>query len=393
MTASRFIAQSESHIPITSVPLESLKRFLKLRNWRLNDDRVGSLLVYGGPQDDSGRPIILTLPATAEFEDTPEMISKVLCVLAALERTSVRSICEVISNLGCDFLRQRIISPSNSASIPLKTADRLLGTLSDLIDYAACLEEDPQPFYERRRKIGKTFTEKCRFGQTFMGSFGISIQMPIPPSLNNNSEQTPFERRVMIRIARGLLSISRGLQEADVGILTQAYRQGFNADLFETMLEMAEVLDNHNMEFQFLWSPEFPSPAEVRMSTPLSFSSEAIKPLVESAAKSLRSSCESRETTIEGPIVQLRIDEGSNDEDAIEPGAIKSGRRIICIQWELEHNRFANIRVPLPLENYKQACDAHRDGKLVSIRGRPEKAGKFYYLTSPSAFSVLDRIS
>lgn len=380
-------SQPESHSSITPVSLEALKRFLKLNQWHLKPNRIGNLLMYEGAVDDAGRPILLTLPTSAELEDAPEIISKVLNLLAAIRRTSTQAISEEINNLSCDFLRQRIITPSNSVSIQLKTAEKLLGTLNDLIDYAACLEEDPQPFYGRRRKIGKTFTERCRFGQTFMGSFGMSILMPIPPSLDNNSEQTPFERRIMIRIARGLLSIAKGLQEADVSVLTKGYQQGFNANLFESMLEMAKALENHNFEFQFAWSPEFSLPDDVRMNTRLFFSPEVMGPLIESAAKSLRSSSESKDTVIEGRILQLRI-EGANDEDAIE-GSMDSGRRIICVEWELEHKRFVNIRVPLSIENYKQACDAHRDGKLISIRGRPEKPGKYYYLASPSAFSIL----
>ncbi len=390
MTASRFIAQSETHPSMSSVPLESLKRFLKLNQWQLKSDRIGNLLVYEGPLDDIGNPILLTLPITAEFEDTPRLIFKVLNALSIINQTSIQAVCEEINNLSCDFLRQRIITSSNAFSIPLKIANQLLFVLSDLIEYSACLELDPQPFYGRRRKVGKAFTERCHFGQTFMGSFGISIQMPIPPSWNNSSEQEPFERRVMVRIARGLLSISKSLQEADVGILTQDYRQGFNANLFETMLEMAKILENHNMEFQFAWSSEFSPPADVKAVTRLSFCPEVIGPLLESAGKSLRSSSESKDTVIEGQITQLRIDEAAGDEDILEIGTADSSRRIVSVAWELESSKIVNIRIPLSTDDYKKACNAHRDDKKISVRGRPEKPGKYYYLASPSEFRVLE---
>jgi hypothetical protein len=36
--------------------------------------------------------------------------------------------------------------------------------------------------YTKGRKIGKEYTHKCRFGHTFQGSFGLTIEMPLPPS-------------------------------------------------------------------------------------------------------------------------------------------------------------------------------------------------------------------
>jgi len=41
------------------------------------------------------------------------------------------------------------------------------------------------------------------------------------------------------------------------------------------------------------------------------------------------------------------------------------------------------------MDQYRRACDAHRDEKRISIQGTPEKKKRFLYLTSPKDFKVL----
>jgi hypothetical protein len=84
--------------------LEALKRFLKLKNWRLTEYSNDTLLMYEGPVDDRNRPITLVLPANAEFADTQSVIAKAVRLLAAIERCSIVDLEETINKLGPDFL-------------------------------------------------------------------------------------------------------------------------------------------------------------------------------------------------------------------------------------------------------------------------------------------------
>ena len=62
---------------------------------------------------------------------------------------------------------------------------------------------------------------------------------------------------------------------------------------------------------------------------------------------------------------------------------------MIIIERETERGRSSLIRATLSPEEYRSACDAHRDGKTVSIKGKPEKPGKYLILTSPSDFKIV----
>ncbi len=47
------------------------------------------------------------------------------------------------------------------------------------------------------------------------------------------------------------------------------------------------------------------------------------------------------------------------------------------------------MEIKSAIDQYRRACDAHRDEKKISIIGIPEKKRRFLYLTSPKDFKVL----
>lgn len=370
--------------------LDALKRYLKLKNWSLSGANDNSL-VYEGLADDINRPIRLVLPMNTEFEDSPVMISKAIKLLAAIGRCSIDSMCQTIMNSGCDFLRPRILTASNTSSISLDVGKKVINDFYGLIYDSACLEEDAQPFFAKRRGIGKKYAERCRLGQTFPGSYGFSIEMPLSPSLSENIEQIPFERRIMIRIARGLLAIRKSNQEANVSILTNDYKRGFNANLYEIMQDLMQSLQDHQIEFTFAWSPEYVLPQELENMTAIRLVPASVLPFLESATKSLRRSDESRDTTIIGKIVQLHGD-GKIGEELDDLESSFNDKGMIVIEWETEKGKPRLIRVKLSQEDYRLACDAHRDEKMISIKGKPEKPGKYLILTSSTDFRILNEV-
>jgi len=370
--------------------LDLIKRFLRARGWERIEQLNDNLLLYKGPLDDTKSPILIALPATANAIDNKQMITKALNLLAAIEDRSIQEVSEEIANLGSDFLRPKIIFPTNAASLPLMEIKSTIDNLTNLIKYSACMEEDNQPYFSKSKRIGRIMAEKCRFGQTFIGSFGMSIEMPIPPPSSDISRQVPFERRLMERIARGLMTIHKAIKEADPKILTGDLQRGFNANLYESMQKLIEVVPNSHMEFSFSWSLEYPLAEDLKSSSKLRFSSVEITPFLESAAKTLRTCSESEEVVIQGRIIQLHADSPLTDDDIEESESLSNeDARLIVVHWENEKGKFNSIRIPLTMDQYRRACDAHRDEKKISIQGTPEKKKRFLYLTSPKDLKIL----
>src|SRR5208282_1846916 len=73
-------------------------------------------------------------------------------------------------------------------------------------------------------KLGSTnrtlvYADSCRFGHTFRGSFGFTIESPvipnIEPTLPQIEQPAPFERRVMQRFAHAVRVVSEAVRSDD----------------------------------------------------------------------------------------------------------------------------------------------------------------------------------
>lgn len=377
----------QNNIPIERLDL--IKRYLRNNHWTRIESKNSKLLIYQGPLDDHGIPIKIALPSSGEFEDTKQIVHQIIELLACLQNKTTSEIIEEIINFGCDFLRQRIITPTNSSSLPLNELNHLIHGLTNIIKYSARMEEDSQPFFARSTGKGKAISDKCRFGQTFIGSFGLSIEMPIPPSPEEKSKQIPFERRVMERTARGFHIVKKALQEADVSILINGYKDGFNANQYEILKKSLEAIPNYHLELDFSWSTEYPPSSDLLHLSPIRFASSDALPFLETAGKSLRKLSESEPVTVEGKIIQLQAKGPLDDEDSDDSIINDGDSPQIVIDWQMKQGKSIAIRVVLSPDEYRKACNAHRDEKMVSVHGTPEKGKKFLYLTSPTEFNVL----
>jgi hypothetical protein len=82
-----------------SLKLDALKRFLKLRNWRLMECSNDTTLMYEGSLDDLNCPITLVLPAHTQFSDFQRVITKAVNLLAAVECCSTLELEKIINSL------------------------------------------------------------------------------------------------------------------------------------------------------------------------------------------------------------------------------------------------------------------------------------------------------
>ncbi|MGC8541536.1 MAG: hypothetical protein ACP5QA_13035 [Phycisphaerae bacterium] len=381
-TAERILPTANPNIGV-----EDVTAVIRSLGWTKTNHPNPNFLVYENGVDDNGDPIKLVLPNGNDFADAPDKIASAINLIAWKRGSTVEEIMQLIRNRGTDIFRQRLIGNTKITGLPLELAATVIGHLRELVYYSACAEEDPQPFFEKGRKIGRDYTTLCRFGHTFAGSFGLSIEMPIPPNPRSNLIQAepsaPLERRIMYRIMRGLITASKGVREGEVAILTDNYATGFNANLCETMAGLTEVLAGLKSEYSMLWSPEFQVADDLRDAQPVMIDPGEFRRFFESAAKSLRKVKESQETAITGSIIQLRADLEDDGGENLFHG------RKITIKWDIGTGRSINIRAALNADDYKLACDAHKDNRMVQITGIPEKLGKSWDLTSPKHFRVL----
>ena len=367
--------------PQPLVRVADLALYLRKQGWQRVAHPNERLLVFEKSLDgDRARKLVFA--SRDEYADAPALIANALEVLADEQGMSWQQLARSVHSIDRDILTVRLISAqASSGGLPLDAAAKLVSQLRDFLSYAACVEESPRAYFPKATAIGRQYAEKCRFGHTFPGSFGFTIESPTGIAFSAPEETpAPFERRVMGRILRGLTDLHYAVQSGELEILTSRYGQGLNANLCEVLEDTLKQSDDTELEYSVAWSPEWPVAPDLRGVRSVRLEQRAAS-FLGAAARQMRHLEESKSQTISGRVVALQSEASGSEED-------EELDQIATILWEEKRGRKLRVRVALEAGDYTRACDAHKAGLLVSVTGRIEKVGKFWTLMAPSAFEV-----
>ena len=272
-------------------------------------------------------------------------------------------------------------------SLPFDVAAETISGLKEFMGYAAYTEFDPQPFFDKAGSAGSQFTKHCRFGHTFRGSFGITVECPVTITdtpllpMGANEPVIPFERKVFVRVAYGMVNLHVSIDKDTLDPMVAGYHKGFSANMCRALAEVYEKADGRRIEYDISWSPELATPVEKEWK-PFVFEGRAYE-FARAAATELERVEKFPDSVVEGRVVVLRSETppGLDEQQKFE--------HVITMFWERAKDQEVRIRVPLSPQQYMQACDAHKDGRAIRIFGVPEKQGKFWILTKPHDFTVL----
>jgi len=367
------------------IRIEDLTAYLARRGWQRTTEKRERYLTFVGPTADDGKRILMIVPQMNDQDDSYQRVTEALEQLSILEGRPLDELVQSIRNLDKDVLRVRILTgPKESGSLSFDVALGLVQGLRDFLSAAAVNEESPKPSFAKATSAGRHYLERCRFGQTFTGSFGLTIESPVTltsPALPLSGEiAASFERRVMLRVARALASTRDAVLSGDVGPLAIGFLVGLNANMCDAILEMPQEILEGETEYSIIWSPEVEPPDDVIDANAIRLGPKSYSYL-EAAARMLRVE-QSKDVVVRGRVVQLRSETAPADEDQDQ-----SGERTITILWEQDDAPQTRVRVSLDAASYKLACDAHKEGRLVSVKGKLEKQGKFWTLMSPHDFA------
>lgn len=369
-----------------TIPLSTLRRFLTLNGWRQVADVKRGIDVFKLGSG-AGPEVEIVLPQQAAGSDTLRRIADALRTLAQIGDQDLAALTALIRAVAIDVLRSTVPDALvRNEAIHLDVAEGFIKNVKQLLSAAATTELSPEPFFGRIKKEAKEFADDCRFGHTFRGSFGFTIETPVLPNKSPTMEivdQTPpFERRVMQRIARGLKTVQVAATEQDAAPITNNFRTGLSANMCEELVDIAEAVKGECLRFEFAFSPEWRVSPDIVIGERFEVSTAHVD-LVKDAAKKLRLQEFERDRVIRGRIVRLKSDK--DPSDLLQP----TGAREITINWESTDFGEINVRVLLAPAEYLQAVEAHKTGRQVSVGGLIERIGKTWRLSQPRAFTLL----
>ncbi len=355
--------------------------FLRTSEWVLSDSTSQRYTLWQRPSGE-GEPFEVLVPMSAEAQDFPQRIADALSTLEIVEGRPQEEILEDLLTPNADIVRIRTAGPdSHDGSLPFEDAVELVSHAREMLLAAACATVEPRPWFETRKPAEVTeFVRRLRMGQTARGSFVMTIQCRVPPALGQCvleavHDVDPFERRVMHKLSLGLDVMQRAASDTaargELNAFRQAVGQGLSANLCNAVAGLVGRAEDQSVEVSFTW-------ARVRKPRPNSLSRVRFAPdtfpIIREAGRVLKEESPRPEFELEGPLVRL-------DRDRSEPGTITVGGFV--------DGRPRKVRVDLGEDDYRRACDAHREGNLVRCIGTLVRERRTFVLREPREFTVL----
>ncbi len=399
------ITRAPSAAPESVTPA-ALRRYLLALGWRPGDlanqpkvdldspaarallreqPRLGrSFDVFIRGDDPAG--VELVVPHTLDMVDAQRLITRVLRALAEIRRATLLEIVTDVLSVGFDVIMSTI--PTEyvvQETVAFDRARHLINGMREVLASTATTELEPRPFFSRLKKEGAEYADHCRFGHTFRGSFGFTLESPIVAPLQRELEgiepAIPFERRVVTRFARGLQVIHAATAAQRPELIVEASRVAFGANACEHFADMLEET-SERMTFAVAFSPEWHLHNRAELSQSFAVGPQHVE-VTRAAAKQLRDQLKPWQETVVGRVVQL-----ANHEDPSDLFG-QSGEREVVIQWNGGELGVIHVRASLAPKDYLAAIDAHASGKIVSVSGLLDRRGRRWMLVNVSTFAVL----
>ena len=369
------------------VSLSLVRRYLQASGWHV-ERRGRKYSLYARPVDQE--ILELPVPNRRDAASAPALYN-IVRTLSQLENKSEQDVIFALTSFPFDVIRstlpERLVSYD---SIALDVASKYISTTKRLLAASATVEINPRQHFFRVRKEELVYANQCRFGHTFRGSFGFTIESPFSDSIEDDLSRVrpslPFARRVVQRLANGFTTIEEATRKEDSNIIISRYETGLNANMCDDLVSLFDVADKTEIIFSFTWSPQLEVPDTLREHLRFSIDAKAVEILKEAGSR-LRIFEKQMPKTVTGLVIRLRSEQKPSDS------SIFSEDRDVVIRWVSAEFGRLNVHVALSSHDYLLAVTAHHDGEVVSVSGLLEKVGRKWVLHNPRNFVVGDPIS
>ncbi|MFJ6677464.1 hypothetical protein ACIQMJ_40745 [Actinosynnema sp. NPDC091369] len=328
------------------------------------------------------------------------LIGSVVSRLARAERRDVKTTADAVRYVRFDVAHLRAVNDYRIIDkIPLETATKLIGSARTMLRATATTARlERAQIGGSYSRIGDDVVREAFMGHTERGSFIIPVLVPIPepeqpdpgqPTLYDEHEDPirykaasePFERRVVRTFAQSMQAVHDIVVEPGRTPNTdQMHELVYRGVSREFCTALVNVLDESAIgEFETTvdWAPVVPAPDT--MPRQVSISAEAVD-LVRSLAERLRQQKAPSKQMFSGTIVQFRHEDHDDPFGEIAVSTMRRGRP-------------SEVRVRLPLEDYRKAWEWHNAGRAVLVEGLIRRSpGKPGIVDDPARFQPLDEL-
>ena len=243
-------------------------RYLKDTGWEQFPSKKTKVKVY---QYENMKGFYqVNLPVDKTLSDYKEAMYRAVQTVAEAENREFQSILLSLLNPSSDILKIRLANPNiESGNIPFDDAIRVYDNTKKLLAAAAQDVLHPRKYHQGRMEDAVSkFLSECRFGQTEVGSYVISIVCPFAEvdeqeeyqqlSIFSNEEKcaNSLTRKVTSRVMENLYQIKKNVDEDNMDeLISQTEKCNISSNFYEALMNLNENPEGTDVEFMAEWSP------------------------------------------------------------------------------------------------------------------------------------------
>ena len=369
---------------ISNLKFTELQAYLRNTGW--NRVAMGKNNIALFQKEIAGNYYETVLPLSKDFADFNARIYDVLNELASAENREPDQILTDLSLPPADVVRFRVRNrDTNGGTISFLEGFNLLENAKKALLTTASDILQPEKYHKRLGLKGaQQFIEECRLGQTEKGSFVAAV---ICPFINHTQDDKPqqlsifnhslefansFTRKVTTRLMDALSGIKSAIDNGEENkIIDQEGPEMVSANFLESILDLNPTKENSEIEIITSWSV-FANPGSQPTSS-IKFSNDYI-PVFENMISKIKPPDEGINDVFIGRVSMTKADP--------DPYTRTEGE--ILFNYLLgDEEKVAKAKIILDKQSYSLACEAHKNGKTVRVKGRLVSSGRGKVIEAP----------
>lgn len=327
------------------------------------------------------------LPLSKDYSDYSYRIVDVLDSIAQAENREIHQVLTDLSIPPADTVRFRVVNRDTfGGTISFLEGFSLLESAKKALFTTACDIVQPEKYHKRLGLKGaQQFIEECRLGQTEKGSFIASIICPFinqtsedraqQLSIFNQSEEFKLSltRKVTTRLMSSLAEIKSAIDRGEENRIVELEGENIiSGNFLESIVELNSNKETTEIEIITSWSVF--AEEQPKIARAIKFSNDYI-PVLENIISKIKPIDKGFEDDFIGKISLTKADPDVH---------FRTEGEIILNYITGDEERVSKARVVLGNEDYDKACEAHKQGKSVKIKGKLITSGRSKTIENPS---------
>lgn len=338
--------------------------YLSQKGWKTVTRKRQDIRVFQISQNDSF--FQTTIPFDNSLSDFCDVMFESVKAVARFENKTIDQVFLCLSNPDSDILKIRIEKDDiRQGSILIDDAINVFEGAKKLLWAAA--QDVIRPSLMHRGRVDSTvsdFVSKCRFGQTEVGSYIVSVVCPIVEDAKKEEQlllfdsedyQDSFARKVTTKVMRSITKVKNEIDDGTFSSIFEKEDDAISSNFCEALIGMNLNEVDTTIEVESYWSPKIPILEEVPSFVSLNHNYYA--PIISAVSRIKEKSNE--QITIHGKVKKLTA----------SPDLLKRESGKISVVYLNADNNARTITATLARDDYDKAIEAHSNGCICKLVG------------------------